>query len=133
MTLLQVHFLAAGFWLGLLAVETVLELHPRASESTIAVVHKWVDLLFEGPAVLLVLTTGALLLGGNWPAPPLLLLKAGIGLVPILANFYCFPLVLARARTTDAQRAVVLSRRIKLTGAAIPFVFAAFALGLYLR
>ncbi len=66
-------------------------------------------------------------------APPLLLVKAAVGLVPILANLYCFPLVLGRARTTDAQRALVLTRQIKLTGAAIPFAIAAFAIGLYLR
>ena len=133
MTLLQIHFLAAGFWLGLLAAETVLELHPRASQPPLAIVHKWIDLLFEGPAVLLVLVTGALLLARNWPAPPLLLAKAAVGLVPILANLYCFPLVLRRAQTTDAQRALMLTRRIKLTGAAIPFAIAAFAIGFYLR
>ena len=129
MTLLQGHFLAAGFWLGLLAAETVLELHPRASQPPIAVVHLWIDLLFEGPVVLV---TGALLLARSWPAPPLVLIKAAVGLVPILANLYCFPLVQGRARTTDPQRALALTRRIKLTGAAIPFAIAAFAIGLYL-
>jgi hypothetical protein len=133
MTLLQVHFLAVGIWLGLLTAETVLELHPGASRSTIAIVHKWIDLLCEVPIVLLVLATGALLLARAWPAPPLLLVKAAVGLVAILANLYCFPLVLQRARTTDAQRTLVLTRQIKLTGAAIPFALAALALGLYLR
>jgi hypothetical protein len=133
MTLLQLHFLAVGFWMGLLAAETVLEFHPRASQPPFAIVHKWIDLLFEGPVVLLVLVSGALLLARNWPAPPLLLIKAAAGLVAILANLYCFPLVLARARTTDAQRALVLTRRIKLTGAGFPFAIAAFAIGLYLH
>jgi hypothetical protein len=129
MTLLQVHFLAVGFWLGLLAAESVLELHPRASQSTVATVHKWIDLLFEGPVVLVVLVTGGLLLARSWPAPPILLLKVALGLVPILTNLYCISLVLGRARTSDAQRALVLTNRIRLTGAAIPFAIAAFVIG----
>jgi hypothetical protein len=134
MTLLQVHFLAVSFWFGLLAAETVLELSPRAAPRTVAAVHKWIDLVFEGPVVLLVIVTGTLLLARHWPAPPLLLVKAAFGLVPVLANLYCFSLVLDRARTTDEQRALALTRRIRLTGAGIPFAIAAFVIGIaYLR
>jgi hypothetical protein len=131
-TLLQLHFLSVCLWAGLLAAETVMELHPRSVQAAgpIATIHKWIDLLFEGPIVLLVLITGGLLLASHWPAPPLLLAKVGLALVPIAANLYCIPLVLGRANTTDEDRARRLSRRIKMTGATIPFGIAAFIIGI---
>jgi len=132
MTLLQVHFFAVCFWLGLLAAETVMELHLRSGGSAgpIASIHRWIDLLFEGPAVLLVLVTGGLLLAQNWPAPPLLWVKISFGLIAIAANLYCVPLVLGRARTKDEAAARTLTRRISHTGWAIPFAVAAFVIGI---
>lgn len=132
MTLIQVHFFAVCFWLGLLAAETVMELHLRSGRSAgpIASIHRWIDLLFEGPAVLLVLVTGGLLLAQNWPAPPLLWVKISFGLIAIAANLYCVPLVLGRARTKDEAAARTLTRRISHTGWAIPFAVAAFVIGI---
>ena len=74
--------------------------------------------------------TGGLLLARHWPAPPLLLLKAAFGVVPIAANLYCFSLVIDRAKTTDEHRALALTRRIRLTGIGIPFAIAAFVIGI---
>jgi hypothetical protein len=132
MTLLQVHFFAICFWLGLLAAETVMELHLRSGRNPgpIASIHRWIDLLFEGPAVVLVLVTGGLLLAQNWPAPPLLWVKVACGLIAIAANLYCIPLVVSRARATDESVARTLTRRISHTGWAIPFALAAFVIGI---
>ena len=71
MTLLQVHFFAVCFWLGLLAAETVMELHLRSGRNPgpIASIHRWIDLLFEGPAVVLVLVTVPFLPSHIFSAP----------------------------------------------------------------
>jgi hypothetical protein len=132
MTLLQLHFFAASAWLGLMAAESVLELHDAyaaAGRGTIAAVHRWIDLLAEGPLVTVVLITGAVLLARDWPPSPLLLFKVGCGLAAIAANAVCIGWVLARAKATDDARKVALTRKIKLSGAAIPLAIVAFAIG----
>jgi hypothetical protein len=129
MTLIQLHLIVVSAWLGILAAEAILELRgpdPR----TVAVVHGWIDILLEGPVVIAVLVTGALLLAGVWPAPPLLLVKAGVGLVPIVVNLICIKWANERWRETDDVRALVLTRRVKLTGLAIPLIIVALAIGL---
>ena len=133
MTLLQVHLTAASAWLGLVAGETVMELHARGSSAQrlIARIHKWIDLFFEGPLVVIVLLTGAALLARAWPISPLLALKVGAALVAVIANFICIPLVLARARAQTDEALRALTRKIGATGVAIPFGIAALVIGLF--
>jgi hypothetical protein len=130
--LMRIHLVAVGFWLGMVAAETVLEFCGRdaASRRTVAVVHHWIDVLFEIPIVAVVLTTGVLLLARIWPAPPMLLVKVGAGLIAVIANVICVPLVQARWRETDDARVQALTRRVKMTGSAIPFAILALAIGL---
>ena len=132
MTLVQVHFCAASAWLGVVAAESVLEQFGRdpASRQVVAKVHAWIDILFEGPLVAVVLITGGLLLARAWPAPPMLMLKVAAGLIAVVANAICIPLVSARARTTDDSRIIRLSRQVRMTGLAIPFGILALAIGL---
>lgn len=134
MTLVQLHLIAVSFWLGLLAAEVVLELSGRGPDArrTVANVHRWIDIYFEIPIVTLVLVTGSLLFARVWPGTPLLWVKVGAALIAIVANLVCFPLVQARFRATDDNRARVLTQQIGLTGWAIPFAIVAFAIGLAL-
>lgn len=130
--LAQIHGAAAGAWLGVVAAETVLEFSGRDAPSRrlVAHLHAWIDYLFEGPLVAIVLVTGSVLLARAWPAPPLLLVKAGAGLLAVIANIICIPLVLVRARATNDDEVRRLFRPIQLTGLAIPFGLLALALGL---
>ena len=132
MTLIQLHLAAVSFWFGVLAAETVLELAPRdaAERRLVAVAHARIDRLFELPVVVAVLLTGALLLARAWPAPPLLLVKVGAGLVAVIANLVCFPLVHARCKATEDARVRALARQVRMTGLAIPFGIAALVIGL---
>ncbi|HQR25237.1 MAG TPA: hypothetical protein PK163_10655 [Steroidobacteraceae bacterium] len=132
MTLATVHLIIVSFWLGLLAAETALELNARDASSTrtVARVHRWIDLCFEGPTAIAVLVTGGWLMARAWPAPPLVVLHGAAGVVPALVNLLCVGYVLARARTDDESEARALTRKVKLTGYAIPFIFIAMAIGL---
>ncbi len=131
MTLLQLHAAAVCTWMGVIAVESVLELckNEVVSRRFLATVHAWVDLLIEGPLLLLVLLTGALLLKANWPAPMLLLVKVGAGMVGVIVNMICIVLVRMRSRETDDARMQHLSGQIRLTGLAIPFGLVALVIG----
>ena len=132
MTLVQFHLAAVSFWFGVLAAETVLELSPRnaGERRLVAVAHAWIDRLFELPTVIAVLISGALLLARAWPASPLLLVKVGAGLVAVIANLVCIPLVHARCRATEDVRVCALARQVRMTGLAIPFGIAALVIGL---
>jgi hypothetical protein len=133
MTLLQVHIVATSAWLGLVAAEAVVELHGRdaASRRLVARIHRWIDILFEGPLVALVLGSGALLLSRAWPASPLLLVKVGAGIIAVIANAICIPWVQMRAKASDDVEVRALTGKIAATGYAIPFGLAALVLGLY--
>ena len=132
MTLATVHLIIVSFWLGLLAAETVLELCIRdaASTRTVALVHRWIDLVFEAPTAIAVLVTGGLLLARIWPAPSLVLIHAAAGALPALVNLLCVGYVVARSRTADEAEARALTRKVKLTGYAIPLILVAMAIGL---
>lgn len=133
MTLAHSHLMLACFWLGLLAAESVLELSGRdaASLRLVARVHRWIDTLFEIPVALAVLATGLTLLARLWPAPPLVLVHATAGMIPVVVNLVCGIWVRVRARESagDAEIAT-LTHRIQLTGLAIPFVVLALLIGL---
>lgn len=131
MTLLQLHAAAVCAWMGAIAAESVLELYTSDSSTRrlVAAVHAWIDLLFEGPLVALVLITGALLLARVWPASPILLVKVGAGLVTVIVNLVCMVLVRRRAKTGDDADMRRLTRKIRLTGLAIPFGLLALIIG----
>ena len=132
MLLAQIHATAASAWLGVVAAESVLEHWARDEPSgrLVAVVHGWIDLLFEGPLVAIVLASGVVLLVEVWPAKPMLIAKVVCGLVAVIANVICIPLVRARMKQSDNVRIRALTRYIKLTGLAIPFGLGALVLGL---
>lgn len=133
MTLLQIHFFAVSAWVGLLAGESVMELHAHgpAAQHLIARIHKWIDIFFEGPLVVAVLATGSILLYRVWPAPSLLLVKVGAAMIGIVANVICIPWVQARAQTENEEALRTLTRKIAGTGLAIPFVLLALVIGLH--
>jgi hypothetical protein len=130
--LAKIHAAAACAWLGVVAAEAVLELLGRDQPSRrfVAKAHLWIDYLFEGPLVVVVLVTGGILLARAWPAPPLLLVKACAGLIAVIANGICMPLVWMRVRAKDDAQVQRLFGRIRLTGLAIPFGLAALVLGI---
>lgn len=130
-TLLQLHFFTVSFWFGLLAAESVLELvGRRGTEHIIARVHRWIDLLCEGPVVIAIFVTGGLLLSRLSQVPPILWVKIAFGSFTLLVNLYCMGLVLARAREKDETRFRSLSKKVRLTGYAIPFGLIAFIIGI---
>ncbi|MBV8666863.1 MAG: hypothetical protein JO269_10310 [Burkholderiaceae bacterium] len=131
MTLLQLHAAAVCTWMGVISAETVLELMQRdpASRRFIAAVHGWIDILFEGPLVALVLITGAMLLARTWPASPLLLTKVAAGMVGVIVNVICIVLVRLRVKASDDARVLTLTKQIRLTGLAIPFGLYALVVG----
>jgi cadmium resistance protein CadD (predicted permease) len=92
----------------------------------VARAHAWVDRLFEGPTTIAVLVTGSLLLARMWPAPPTQLIHAGLGMVPVIVNLICMKWVLARSNENDEARARELTRKVKLSGLAIPVAAVAF-------
>jgi len=76
------------------------------------------------------LATGLVLLARLWPSPPLMLVHAAAGTIPVAVNLVCTIWVQARARASagDAEVAL-LTRRVKLTGLAIPLVVVALVIG----
>lgn len=95
---LILHVLAAGLWLGCIAVEVAFErMIPKTdgSRRLVAVLHERVDLAIEVPAFLLVLVSGAVLLAGA-PSSGVLQVKLAAGSAAILANVYCVWLVIKR-------------------------------------
>ena len=132
MTLAQFHGALVCTWFGLVAAEAVIERQARdaASGRLVATMHRWIDLLFEGPVAALVGATGLVLLARAWPAPPLLIAKAAAGMIPVLINLYCVKFVVDRAKTTDAAVARSLTHKIFLSGAwGLPFGLFALVVG----
>ena len=132
MSLIALHVVAVSAWIGVVAAESVMELYAREPELLrhVARIHKRIDLFFEGPLIVLVLTTGTILLVGEWPVSPLILLKVGLGLTAVIANSICIPLVFLRAEATDDAAILQRSHQIRATGIAIPAAVAALLIGL---
>ena len=136
--LLQIHLFAVAFWLGVVAVEYLLEQSRAQSHNqgfTVARLHRKIDLLFEMPAFLVVLITGILLFE---PArfEGLYAVKVVAGAVAVLGNILCLVPVLRRRAAADKEDlgdVIAQSRlidRISLT--AIPAGLVALACGVYL-
>lgn len=136
--LLQIHLFAVAFWLGVVAVEYLLEQSRAQSRNqgfTVARLHRKIDLFFEMPAFLVVLITGILLFE---PArfEGLYAVKVVAGAVAVLGNMLCLVPVLRRRAAADKEDlgdVISQSRlidRISLT--AIPAGLVALACGVYL-
>jgi uncharacterized membrane protein len=135
--LLFIHILAAGFWLGCVAVEVVLERsrggRDVAKKRLVADYHATVDQWIEIPTFIVLLVTGVMLIDverlAGW-----YLLKVICGTSVVALNAWCAVMVRQRRRLADdehffpAYRSV--SRRIDLTGyLGIPLAVAAVCLG----
>jgi len=133
MSLLHIHIFAASAWVGVLGCETVMELVARdaAARRLVARIHQWIDILFEAPLVVTVLVTGAVLLARTWPPSTLLLVKIGAAMIGILANVVCFRFVQARVKAGSDDAVIAWTRKVALTGYAMPFVLIALGIGLY--
>lgn len=136
--LLQLHLFAVAFWLGVVAVEYLLEQGRAQSRSqgfTVAGLHRKIDLLFEMPAFSLVLVSGLLLIE---PArfDGIYALKVVAGGLAVLGNMLCLIPVLQRhtaAGNDDLGAVIRYSRLIDIISLlAIPAGLLAFACGVYL-
>lgn len=132
MTLLEIHLFAAAFWFGLLTMETVMELYANnpARREVVAKIHGWTDPLFELPAVTVLLVTGIIMLMRIEQPSGLLILKIVLGGGAILTNYWCYTYVFRRFNANDEDR-IIWTRKIALTGVAIPPAIIAFVLGMF--
>lgn len=125
------HFGVLCAWAGVVAVEGVIELTDRQDAPTATRLHYLIDVLLEGPLLLIVLVTGAALLiqGQAWSF--LLAVKIGCGLVAVAANLACVGFVVVRYRRRDDEGARrYWSRYVRLSIVALPFALVAAYLGL---
>ncbi len=103
--LLPIHLTFIGIWLGCVLTEALFERallgQGRAFELVLVALHKRVDLFIEIPAFVVVLLTGALMLGSAAPSG-LLQAKVGFGVLAIAANAYCVWLVFRRSAKAQA-------------------------------
>ena len=97
------HLVAIAFWGGFVAAEVVVELASRTDDELrhAAVLHYWMDLLVELPALVAVLVTGAVLTKSTWPPSPLLWIKIAAGLTAVTVNLWCVLHVVGRYRKLD--------------------------------
>lgn len=139
-TLPIVHVALLGLWGGVVATESIVELHAYLHpqlRSAAARFHFWIDLLLELPVILGVIASGTCLLVLVWPPTTLHLVKLACVAVPIFANLVCIALVLLRARSLEnggpASVRVAHTRRIFMTAiVGVPFALAGVILGAYL-
>ncbi len=104
-TVLFVHLLFVGVWLGCVLTEALFERallgQGRAQELILVRLHKRVDVWIEIPAFMGVLISGGLLLSqATWSST--LQVKIIFGLVAIAANIYCVGLVFRRTKTAES-------------------------------
>jgi uncharacterized membrane protein len=134
--LLHIHIVAASFWVGMIVVETLVELQAAKGSAQdlrfVARVHKIVDTYFEAPIVAIVLFTGSILLFQLWPNISFLLaVKVIAGLVSVIVNVICIYFVLARVNATDEYSFQMWQRKVLQIGPFIPVAYLAFAIGIY--
>ncbi len=132
--LLQLHLFAVAFWLGVVAVEYLLERTRAQSRSqgfTVARLHSQIDLFFEMPAFSVVLVTGLLLIeparfDGIYALKGIAVLGNALCLVPVLKRR-------ASAETDDLADVIYQSKMIdQISLLAIPAGLVALACGVYL-
>lgn len=136
--LLQLHLFAVAFWLGVVAVEYLLERTRAQSRNqgfTVARLHRQIDLFFETPAFALVLVTGLLLIEPT-RFDGIYALKVVAGAIAVLGNMLCLVPVLKRraaAERGDLSDVIRQSRQIDIISlSAIPAGLVALACGVYL-
>lgn len=99
------HLLAVGAWIGTVLVEALFERallgQGRDKELALARLHWQVDKLVELPLLIVVLASGAKLLG-QVPHDPLLRAKLACAALAIFANLYCIWLVRLRLKVAEA-------------------------------
>ncbi len=132
-----IHILAAGFWLGCVAVEVVLERsrggRDVAKKRLVADYHVTVDQWIEIPTFMVLLVSGVIMLDmdrlAGW-----YLVKVVCGTTVVALNAWCAVLVRQRPHIADDEHFFAaysqISRRIDLTAyLGAPFAIAAVWLG----
>lgn len=135
---LQLHLFAVAFWLGVVAVEYLLEqgrAESRAQGFSVAQLHRRIDLYFELPAFSVVLVSGLMLFEpGRFDG--IYALKIVAGLIAVFGNTLCLVPVLQRrtAATVDNLPDLIrLSRQIdRISLIAIPAGLVTLVCGGYL-
>lgn len=136
--LLQLHLFAVAFWLGVVAVEYLIEQGRAQSRSqgfTVARLHRRIDLFFEMPAFTVVLVSGLLLIEpGRFDG--IYALKVIAGGIAVLGNVLCLVPVLKRrasAEKDDLAEVIHQSKMIdRISSLAIPAGLVALVCGVYL-
>ena len=136
--LLQLHLFAVAFWLGVVAVEFLIErtrAQSRIQGYTVARLHRQIDLFFEMPAFSVVLVTGLLLFEpGRFDG--IYALKVVAGVIAVLGNALCLMPVLKRrgsAEQDDLAGVIHQSKMIDwISLLAIPAGLIALVCGVYL-
>ncbi len=145
MLLRALHVAGLIAWFGTAFADAVLELtlartREREARRVLVELHRRVDVFIEGPAAIVVLVTGALLLrAGGWlerPLPGWLAWKIGCGAAAAAINLACTGFVIARSRALaaapESADARAVTRRwdalITASGIGFPLGIAAFYL-----
>jgi uncharacterized membrane protein len=139
-TLLLLHFVSVGIWLGCVLTEALFERalldEGQAQKLILVALHKRVDLIVEIPAFVAVLVTGASMLSAT-SSSPLLTTKIAVGLLAIAANVYCVRLVFRRAAAANSGRWAEFERlddlQHKYGAVVLLAIVAALAVGVSLR
>lgn len=134
-TLAFLHVLSLGFWGGCVGAEMVMEVlawRDPALAPAVARIHDRIDRFVELPLLCAVLATGLAQLEPS-RLSGLYLLKVGLGLTALGANFACLAPVFRRAaaaRAGDAAAVRAQSRRVFIAFAVgFPAALGALALG----
>ena len=105
-SVLVLHILAVGLWLGCLATEIFFEKLMERDESArvfVSQLHDRVDRFVEGPAFVVTGVTGFILAQDTvWT--PALIAKVGFGIAAILLNVWCVKIVVDRAAAAQEGR-----------------------------
>lgn len=99
-SLLTLHLVAVGIWIGVVAAETVIELDGKKDESShfsASKLHFMTDIWIEIPAFTIVFITGVLMMT-KAHFSGLFLAKVIFGLIAIVANLICVYGVFVRNR-----------------------------------
>ncbi|MBI5493600.1 MAG: hypothetical protein HY904_01155 [Deltaproteobacteria bacterium] len=126
------HLFLLGLWGGLVLGEIVLELTAtdEASRRHAARLHYWLDLCVELPLLVGVVSSGVVLAWLVWPLSWLHGVKLALAGVALGCNAVCVVLVIRR-RQTQGDDLLRWARRVRWTGAGIPFGAAALGMGLW--